>query len=136
MQIIGAFIAEYAEIVDQKLNVTGGVLDSLAVPRAGQLDESGEPIFGVAYLVTLMQAGPDDHERPYRMTLEIVNSDGVSEVVADGPISVDAHQGENRFWVTPFGVQAEAEGRMVLVNTIEGGGTISVPVHLELNDLP
>lgn len=134
MQITGAFLALHADIVDDKLNVVGGVVDWLGVPRAGQVDEAGEPILGYAYLVTLMQAGPDDHGRPYRMTLEMVDSAGESRVVADGEVAVDGHEGENRFWVTPFGIQAENEGRMVLVNTIEGGGSISVPVQIRFND--
>lgn len=134
MQITGAFLALDARIVEDKLNVVGGVVDWLSVPRAGKVDEAGQPVVGYAYLVTLMQAGPDDHQRPYRMTVEMINSEGESRVVDDRQISVDAHRGENRFWVTPFGMPADKEGRMVLVVTIEGGGSFSVPVHITLED--
>lgn len=62
--ITGAFIAVHAEIVDQKLNVTGGVLDWISVPKVGSVDDAGNPIGGLFYLVTLMQAGPDDQQKP------------------------------------------------------------------------
>lgn len=135
MQITGAFLAENAEIVDQKLNVTGGVLDSITVPRSGQLDGKGNMLVGGVNVVTLMQAGPDDHQKPYRMTTEIVDAEGNSHTLADGEISVDAHSGENRFWVTPLAIAgAGAGGRMVLNQTIEGGGSIAIAVEVHIDD--
>lgn len=132
MQITGAFLAAHAEIVDQKLNVTGGVLDWIAVPEVGQRDADGNQAVGVYYLVTLMQAGPDDHHRPYRMTTEAVDLDGSSRLLVDATIAVDAHQGENRFWVTPLGMAGTTSGRRVLVQTIEGGGSIALPVEVRV----
>lgn len=132
MQITGAFLAAYAEIVDQKLNVTGGVLDWIAVPQIGQKDADGKPLVAIYYLVTLMQAGPDDHQKPYRMTTEAVEVDGSSRVIADATIAFDAHSGENRFWVTPFGMAGQTSGRRVLVQSIEGGGSIALPVEVRV----
>ena len=128
MVITGAFLAAHAEIIDQKLHVRGGVLDYITVPRPD------EDLVGVVYLVTLMQAGPDDHQTPYRMTLELVDPRGDSHTIADGPISVDAHHGENRFWITPIGLKARTPGRIVLVNTIVGGGSVSIPVEVRYDD--
>lgn len=132
MLITGAFLAAHAEIVDQKLNVTGGVLDWIAVPRIGQQDAHGNPLVGIYYLVTLMQSSPDDHEKPYRMITEIIEVDGSSHVLVDATIAVDAHSGENRFWVTPFGMARATSGRRVLVQTIEGGGSIRLPVEMRV----
>lgn len=126
--ITGGFLASDAEIVDGTLSVTGGVLDWIEVPPLSS-EESG-----LVYLVTLMQAGPDDHGKPYRMKLEFIDPDGNSTVAAEGEIAVDAHFGENRFWVTPIAVKFKASGRAVLVNSIEGGGSISIPVHVRVQD--
>jgi hypothetical protein len=56
MQITGAFLAVEAEIVDQKLNVKGGVLDWIGVPPPIE-DGDGNIAAGLVYLVTLLQAG-------------------------------------------------------------------------------
>jgi hypothetical protein len=132
MQITGGFLAAHAEIVDQKLNVTGGVLDWIGVPQIGQKDTAGNPLVAVYYLITLMQAGPDDHQKPYRMTTEVVEVDGSSRVLVDATIAVDAHSGENRFWVTPFGMAGSTSGRRVVVQTIDGGGSIAIPVEVRV----
>lgn len=134
MQITGAFLAQHAEIVDQKLNVTGGVLDWVGAPRAGQTDDRGNPMVATYFIVTLMQAGPDDHQRPYRMTTELFDADGTGRIVGDDTIAVDAHTGENRFLVTRFSVSAETSGRNVLVQTIDGGGSVALPVEVRVVD--
>ncbi len=79
-----------------------------------------------------MQAGPDDHQKPYRMTTEVVEVDGSSRVLVDATVAVEAHSGENRFWVTPFGMAGKTSGRRVLVQTIEGGGSIALPVEVRV----
>lgn len=134
MKIMGAFLAEHAEIVEQKLNVTGGVLDWIGAPRAGQADEWGNPIVATYFLVTLMQAGPDDHQKPYRMRTEAAHADGTRRILAEATIAVDAHTGENRFFVTRFGISAEASGRNVLVQTIDGGGSVALGVEVRVVD--
>lgn len=131
MIITGAFLALQAEIVDQALNVTGGVLDWICVPPPGATDSDGNPVFGVIHLVTLMQAGPDDHQKPYRMKVELVDPHGNRTTVDERDIAVDAHTGENRFWVTPLAIGAGTPGRAVLINSIEGGGDpVSIPIEV------
>lgn len=134
MQITGAFLAEQAEIVDQKLNVTGGVLDSATVPLLGFTDENGEQYVRHLVLVTLMQAGPDDQQKPYRMKTEMVMSDGEAVTIAEGEIPLGTHQGENRFWTTPIRLVTQKTGRMVIIQKIEGGGSISVPLQVQAID--
>lgn len=132
MQITGAFLAEYAEIVNQKLNVTGGVLDFITVPERGQVDDAGHPIVAMVYLVTLMQAGADDHQKPYKMTTEIVETDGSRRTLIDAPISVDAHSGENRFWVSAFGMSGGTSGRRVIVQTLDNADSVAIPFELRV----
>lgn len=134
MQITGAFLAQDAQIVDNKLNVTGGVLDWIEVPRAGHLNDKGEMAAAVYSLVTLMQAGPDDHQKPYRMTTEMVDPGGNKHVVADVTIAAGTHSGENRFLVSQVRITSEKNGRMVLIQTIDGGDSISIPVTLRIVD--
>lgn len=134
MQMIGAFLAQHAEIVDQKLNVTGGVLDWIGAPRTGQVDERGNPLVATYFIVTLMQAGPDDYQKPCRITTEAVGADGTSRVLADVTYFFDVPTGENRFVVTRFGISAENTGRNVLVQTVEGGGSAAVPVEVRVVD--
>jgi hypothetical protein len=132
MQITGAFLAEYAEIVDQKLNVTGGVLDFITVPKGGQVDDAGNPIVAMVYLVTLMQASADDHQKPYKMTTEIVELDGSRHTFIDATIAVDAHSGENRFWVSVLGMSGGSSGRRVFVQTLDNGDSVAIPFELRV----
>ncbi|KAA8946838.1 hypothetical protein [Mycobacterium sp.] len=132
MQITGAFLAEHAEIVDQKLNVTGGVLDFITVPKRGQVDDAGNPIVAMVYLVTLMQASADDHQKPYKMTTEIVEIDGSRHTFIDATIPVDAHSGENRFWVSQLGMSGGTSGRRVLVQTLDNGDSVAIPFELRV----
>lgn len=134
MQITGAFLAEHAEIVDGKLNVTGGVLDLVRAPAVGLTTERGEQLALPLSLVTLMQAGPDDEGRPFRMTLEVVSSSGEVIVLGDQEIPGGHREGENYFWISDFGLTAHATGRVALIASIEGGGSVSVPVFVERVD--
>ncbi len=134
MQITGAFLAEHAEIVDGKLNVTGGVLDVVKAPAIGLTNENGEQLALPLSLVTLMQAGPDDEGRPYRMKLEVVASNGDIIVLGDQEIPGGYPEGENHFWISDFGLTTRATGRMALIASIEGGGSVSVPVFVERVD--
>jgi hypothetical protein len=81
-----------------------------------------------------MQAGPDGHQEPYRMTSEAVEVDGTSRILVDTTSSGDAHTGENRFLVTRFGIIAQTSGRRVLVQTIDGGGSVALPVEVRVVD--
>ncbi len=134
MQITGAFLAEHAEIVDGKLNVTGGVLDLVRAPAVGLTNENGDQLAMPLSLVTLMQAGPDDEGRPYRMKLEVVSSNGDVIVLGDQEIPGSTLQRENHFWISDFGLTAQATGRVALIASIEGGGSATVPVFVEKVD--
>lgn len=118
MIITGAFFATTAEIVDQKLNVTGGVLDWVAT-------ELNRP--NLVNLVMLLQSGLEDTEQEsYSVNLEIFSPTGPSVTIA-GPIQMDAHQGENRFWVTPFYFAFTEYGRHVFAITVDSSN-FSLPL--------
>ena len=120
--------------MDGKLNVTGGVLDVVKAPAIGLTNENGEQLALPLSLVTLMQAGPDDEGRPYRMKLEVVASNGDIIVLGDQEIPGGHPEGENHFWISDFGLTTRATGRMALIASIEGGGSVSVPVFVERVD--
>ncbi|MBS9534059.1 hypothetical protein KIH27_10735 [Mycobacterium sp. M1] len=139
MQIEGLFLAEDAQVVDNKLYATGGVPKSIQVPRAGQLNDEGEMAAASYSLVTLMEFGPDDGTRPYRMTTELVDAEGNKRVVADGEIipvtsAPGAGAGEKCFSVSELRINADKDGRMMLVQTIDGGSSMSIPVTLHIVD--
>jgi hypothetical protein len=119
--ITGAFIAEEAEVVDAKLNVRGGVVDSMPLPPEGY----AVPM----HLVVLLQAGPEDVDRPYRTVVEVVAPDGTQTTLIDQDIAVGAHRGVNRFWQWPIVVAAPTTGRISFLITI-GGTTLAVPIEV------
>jgi hypothetical protein len=132
--ITGGFLAERAEIVDQKLNVVGGVLDCCTVPKVGHVDSNGNQLFAFAYFVTLMQSGPDDCDQSHQMTLEMIDGCGVRQFVSNIDVTVGVESGANWFWVAPIALMAEESGRLVLMATIPGGGSTSVPIELRVAD--
>jgi hypothetical protein len=79
-----------------------------------------------------MQASADDHQKPYKMTTEIVEIDGSRRTVIDATIAVDAHSGENRFWVSAFGMSGGTSGRRVLVQTLDNGDSVAIPFELRV----
>lgn len=133
MKIMAAFLAQHAEIVDGKLNVTGGVLDWIGAPRTGQVDEQGNPIVSNYFIVTLMQAGPDDHQKLHRVTTEAAYADGTRRLLAQATIAVDS--GENWFCVSRFGVATDVSGREVLVQTLDDGESVTLPVEVRVVDI-
>jgi hypothetical protein len=114
--IVGAFLAEAASAVDNKLSVSGGVLLRFAVEadRMAQL-----------LLVVLTQAEPDNADR--RIDVEI------RPPTEDDPLNVEfelpeaAIAAELGFAIFPIEVTLPVDGRWVLV--VSGGaGMISLPL--------
>lgn len=119
MIVTGAFFADQAEIVDQKLNVTGGVLDWVAT-------ELNTP-FGPLDLVILLQSAADDADRDsYDVKLDIFAPSGTVQTIA-GPVQMNAHSGENRFWRTRFVFTFTEYGRHVFALTVDNS-EFSVPL--------
>jgi hypothetical protein len=116
MIVTGAFLAEAASVVDNKLNVTGGVLSKFVVGpdrRAGFL------------LVVLTQAEADDPD--HRVRVEIWPPTGDEPLRATYEMPEQAMLGEIGFAYFPVEVALPVDGRWVIV--VAGGpGVISLPL--------
>jgi hypothetical protein len=114
--ITGAFIAESASVVDNKLNVSGGVLSRFMV----DVDR-----LAVLLLVVLTQAETDNPER--RVNVEI------RPPTDDEPLSLEfelpeaAAGGEIGFAFFTIEVVLPVDGRWVIVVT-GGAGVVSLPL--------
>ena len=122
MRIIGAFLAETASVVDDKLNVIGGVLSSAWV--------SPERVANVT-LVVLTQAESGDiagDEAP-KLTVELVAPGGDSQAVAvTMPPGSLANEIGFAYW--SLWLPVEIDGRYkVMVG--EGPDAIALPLLVE-----
>lgn len=113
MIITGAFLAEAAAVVDNKLDVRGGVLSSYRV---------GQDRMANVTLVVLTQAEAGDQD--VRLNIETVRPDGDLQA-AQVVIPDVALKGQNGFAIFPLAIKAEADGRYVLILTC-GGSSVSL----------
>jgi hypothetical protein len=112
----GGLLAEAASVVDNKLNVTGGVLSRFVVGpdrRAGFL------------LVVLTQAEADDSDHRVRVEIWPPTDDEPLRVTFGMP--EQAMRGEIGFAYFPVEVTLPIDGRWVIVVAV-GPGTISLPL--------
>lgn len=116
MIVTGAFLAEAASVVDNKLNVTGGVLSRFIVGP----DRAAEFL-----LVVLTQSEADDPNR--RVAVEIWPPTGEEPVRVAYEMPEAATVGEIGFAFFPVAVTLPVDGRWVIV--VAGGpGVISLPL--------
>ncbi|MFV0494240.1 hypothetical protein [Mycobacterium sp.] len=114
--LVGAFLAESARAVDNKLNVSGGVLLRYAV------DEDRRAEF---LLVILTQAETGDPDR--RVEVEIVPPTDDDPLTLDFDLPEAATSAELGFAMFPIDVKLPVNGRWVLVVT-GGAGVVSLPL--------
>jgi hypothetical protein len=114
--ITGAFLAEAASVVDNKLNVSGGVLSGFRV---------GPERVAQFVLVVLTQAETDSPVR--RIDLEIVPPTDDEPLNIEYELPEAAAGGEIGFAFFDFEVRLPSNGRWVFVVT-GGAGTISLPL--------
>ena len=116
--VTGAFLAEAAAAVDNKLNVQGGVLASCLV-RPDRIAR--------VTLVVLTQAEAGD--KAAKLNIKLVKPSGDSQA-----LQIDIPEatlgGENGFASFPIGIPAETDGRYVLVVSGSGGGSVSLPLRV------
>jgi hypothetical protein len=116
MIVTGAFLAEAASVVDNKLNVTGGVLSKFMV---------GPDRLASFLLVVLTQSEADDPDT--RVHVEIWPPTGDKPLRAAYDMPEQALYGEIGFAYFPVEVTLPADGRWVIV--VAGGpGVISLPL--------
>lgn len=106
MIVTGAFLADYARRADDKLDVLGAVWDWCVLP---DLTHSLE-----AYLVVLLQRGPDDLGVPGEMRVS------VSDTVSDDPVHTavlpvsGTLDGEQQAVAFPIALRCRTTGRHVI----------------------
>jgi hypothetical protein len=104
MIVTSAFFADYARQSDQKLDVLGGIWDWCVLPSLAQPVE--------AYLVVLLQRGPDDVSGE-RVRVEI--TDGEDEPLHVVELPVAGHlEGEQQAVAFPISFACRRVGRHVL----------------------
>ena len=114
--ITGAFIAESASVVDNKLNVTGGVLSRFMVDADRQ---------AVLLLVVLTQAETDNPERLVNVEIRPPTDDESLSLEFELPEA--AAGGEIGFAFFRIEVTLPVDGRWVIVVT-GGAGVVSLPL--------
>jgi hypothetical protein len=115
VKLTGAFLAQAATVVDNKLDVRGGVLASCRIgpDRIARL---------TLVVLTHGQAG----DKAPKLEVKLVKPSGDSQSL-QGEIPQGALGGEIGFAVFPLGIQAETNGRYVLEVT-SGDSSISLPL--------
>ncbi len=114
--ITGAFIAESASVVNNKLDVSGGVLSKFMVGS----DRSAEFV-----LVVLTQAETDNPDR--QIKVEILPPDGKEARRMTFELPEAAAGGEIGFAYYGIEIGLPVDGRWVIVVT-GGAGAISLPL--------
>lgn len=116
MIVTGAFLAEAAAVVDNKLNVTGGVLSRYMVGP----DRAAEFV-----LVVLIQTETDVPDR--RIDVEIRPPTGDAPLHTSYEVPEAAVTAEIGFAFFPVAARLPFDGRWVIVVT-GGPGTVSLPL--------
>ena len=130
MILTEAFLAAKAAFVDGRLNVEGGLLGTMYVPRQLATGDSNVAT-GNLYLVTLVRTGPQDHQKPHPLTIDYVDATGHREVLAEDSIVFDNPAEGGGCWISPITIAAPKPGVIVFNVSIEGGGKpVSIPVQV------
>jgi len=115
--VTGALLAESASVVDNKLNITGGVISACRV---------GPERTAQATLVVLMQ--PESTDRDPKIALEVTDPSGNTETVQlDVPPS--SLGGEVGFVFYPIQMPLPADGRYVLAVS-SNNGFVALPLNV------
>jgi len=119
VKITGAFLAEAAAVVDNKLNVRGGGLAGCQV---------GPDRIVRVTVVVLTQ--PEAFDKAPKLKIEIVKPSGDPHSSRIGDVPKATLGGENGFAFFPCEIHAETNGRYVLVVT-SGSSSVSLPLRVQ-----
>ncbi|MBP2524234.1 MULTISPECIES: hypothetical protein [unclassified Rhodococcus (in: high G+C Gram-positive bacteria)] len=122
MIVTGAFFAEKVEVVDDKANIMGGILDYVTLAGPGDTWDTN--------LFLVLQAGADDEETDYTISVEIIGPGGETVGTHEVLVPADAHSGENRFYFLSLRMAFSTPGRHVFILTV-GGAIVSVPIRID-----
>ncbi|WP_328599217.1 hypothetical protein [Rhodococcus sp. (in: high G+C Gram-positive bacteria)] len=122
MIVTGAFFAEKVEVVDDKANIMGGILDYVTLSGPGDMWDTN--------LFLVLQAGADDEGTDYTISVEIIAPGGETVGTHDELVPSGAHSGENRFYFLGLRMSFSSPGRHVFIVTV-GGAIVSVPIRID-----
>jgi hypothetical protein len=118
--ITGAFLAESAEAVDNKLNVTGGVLENYTVGPDREVR---------VILVLLTQTQTGETKRDFEVNLRPPALSHPDPLTIRGPLPEGAARGESGFACIQIGIGLPFDGRWVF-EASAGGNTVAVPLNV------
>ncbi|MGB2923025.1 MAG: hypothetical protein WA944_09725 [Mycobacterium sp.] len=119
-----------ADFTDGALNVSGGLLGTMYVPSPLEYG-SGDVPTGSFYLVSLFRTSPNDHQKPFGLTIEFIDSDGLRQVVARNTVVFDDPAEGAGCWVSPITLASPKPGQVFFTVSVEGGGKpVSIPVQV------
>lgn len=117
MLVTGALLAESASVVDNKLNVVGGVISSCSAGPQRMIDPT---------LVVLIQ--PEPYDRAATVDVRLTTPTGeISDEQFDVPES--SLGGEIGFVFYPLRLRVPANGRYLL-SVSARGGFVSLPINV------
>ncbi|WP_405132945.1 DUF6941 family protein [Nocardia sp. NBC_01388] len=131
MRIVGAFFAESVRTAEGKLDVWGGVLDTV---------ELHSPV-PVVHLVVLLQRGPDDLGSPTLIHVAVTGPSGEPTAVLYGkeevsefdfsvqPMSLPNR--ENNYISGPFLARFGSEGRYAFTLSVGEQEPLAIALHVE-----
>jgi hypothetical protein len=118
MIITGAFLAEAAAVVDNKLDVRGGVLVSCQVRRDR-----------IARVTVVVLTQPEAGDKAPKLKIEVFKPSGETHSSQIGEIPKATLGTENGFAFFPCEIHAETDGRYMLVVT-SGSSSVSLPLRV------
>lgn len=124
MIVTSAFFADYARQSDQKLDVLGGIWDWCVLPSLEQPVE--------AYLVVLLQRGPDDADGG-RLQVQITDGDDEPLHVFELPVS-GRIDGEQQAVAFPISFTCRRIGRHV-VRLTTGRDDVGFALSLDVRSM-
>lgn len=91
---------------------------------------AGNAPTGSFYTVSLFRTGPNDHQKPFALTIEFIAADGERRVVARNTVMFDDPAEGGGCWVSPITLESPKPGQVFFVVSVEGAGRpVSIPVQ-------
>jgi hypothetical protein len=120
--ITGALLAESAGAVDNKLNVTGGVLEHYTV-------DSSRIVRAILVLLTQTQTGGTRRA----VQIKFRPPTGEDPLIIDGPLPEEAASGEIGFALIAIGISLPFDGRWV-IEVSAGGNAVALPLNIHSSE--
>lgn len=123
MIVTGAFLAEFANVSEQKLNVIGGVLDWFAIPR-----DRVEPFVVPLTMVVLLQSEAEDDGRA-DIRIEVLVPESEATVVGSIQVQLPP-EADHGFQVAQFMVDVVRTGRHIFILSTPSGDPFTLAITM------